>query len=149
MQQIFNFILKNSNRLLFLLLLVISFSLTIQSHSYHKSKIISSANFFTGGIYEKINNTGHIDKDRHWWPNVEALVGFLNAYELSGDTAYLNKALASWRFISANLIDKETGEWFWSVNETLQPNRKDDKAGFWKCPYHNGRMCLEVVERIK
>ncbi|MCX6172499.1 MAG: rod shape-determining protein MreC [Flavobacterium sp.] len=56
MQQIFNFLLKNSNRLLFLLLLVISFSLTIQSHSYHKSKIISSANFFTGGIYEKINN---------------------------------------------------------------------------------------------
>lgn len=56
MQQIFNFILKNSNRLLFLLLLVISLSLTIQSHSYHKSKVISSANFFTGGIYEKINN---------------------------------------------------------------------------------------------
>jgi rod shape-determining protein MreC len=56
MQQIFNFVLKNSNRLLFLLLLVLSLSLTIQSHSYHKSKIISSANFFTGGIYEKINN---------------------------------------------------------------------------------------------
>lgn len=56
MQQIFNFIQKNSNRLLFLLLLVISFSLTVQSHSYHKSRIISSANFFTGGIYEKINN---------------------------------------------------------------------------------------------
>jgi rod shape-determining protein MreC len=56
MQQIFNFILKNSNRLLFLLLLVLSISFTIQSHSYHKSKIISSANFFTGGIYEKINN---------------------------------------------------------------------------------------------
>lgn len=56
MQQIFNFILKNSNRLLFLLLLVISFLLTIQSHSYHNSKIISSANFFTGGIYEKMNN---------------------------------------------------------------------------------------------
>ena len=56
MQQIVNFVLKNSNRLLFLLLLVTSLSLTIQSHSYHKSKIISSANFFTGGIYEKINN---------------------------------------------------------------------------------------------
>ena len=56
MQQIVNFVLKNSNRLLFLLLLVISLSLTIQSHSYHKSKVISSANFFTGGIYEKINN---------------------------------------------------------------------------------------------
>jgi len=56
MQQIFNFILKNSNRLLFLLLLALSFSLTIQSHSFHKSKIISSANFFTGGIYEKVNS---------------------------------------------------------------------------------------------
>jgi len=56
MQQIFNFILKNSNRLLFLLLLILSLSLTIQSHSYHKSKVISSANFFTGGIYEKLNN---------------------------------------------------------------------------------------------
>ncbi|MBA4133459.1 MAG: rod shape-determining protein MreC [Flavobacterium sp.] len=56
MQQIVNFILKNSNRLLFLLLLVLSLSLTIQSHSYHKSKIISSANFFTGGIYERVNN---------------------------------------------------------------------------------------------
>jgi rod shape-determining protein MreC len=55
MQQIFNFIFKNSNRLLFLLLLCVSFFLTIQSHSYHKSKIISSANFLTGGVYEKIN----------------------------------------------------------------------------------------------
>ncbi len=56
MQQIVNFILKNSNRLLFLLLLVISLFLTIQSHSYHKSRIISSANFLSGGAYEKINN---------------------------------------------------------------------------------------------
>jgi rod shape-determining protein MreC len=56
MQQIFNFIYKNSNRLLFLLLLGISFFLTIQSHSYHRSKVISSANFLTGGVYERINN---------------------------------------------------------------------------------------------
>lgn len=56
MQQIFNFIFKNSSRLLFLLLLCISFLLTIQAHSYHKSKIISSANFLSGGVYEKINN---------------------------------------------------------------------------------------------
>ena len=56
MQQIFNFIFKNSTRLLFLLLLCVSLLLTIQSHSYHKSRIISSANFLTGGVYEKINN---------------------------------------------------------------------------------------------
>ncbi|RKS99789.1 rod shape-determining protein MreC [Flavobacterium sp. 123] len=56
MQQIFNFIFKNSNRLLFLLLLGISFTLTIQSHSFHRSKIISSANFLSGGVYEKVSN---------------------------------------------------------------------------------------------
>ena len=56
MQQIFNFIFKNSHRLLFLLLLAISFLLTIQSHSFQRSKVISSANFLTGGVYEKVNN---------------------------------------------------------------------------------------------
>jgi rod shape-determining protein MreC len=56
MQQIFNFIYKNSNRLLFLLLLGVSLSMSIQSHSYHRSKIISSANFLSGGVYEKINS---------------------------------------------------------------------------------------------
>ncbi|WP_395044367.1 rod shape-determining protein MreC [Flavobacterium sp.] len=56
MQQIFNFIFKNSYRMLFLLLMVIALSLTIQSHSYHKSKVISSANFLSGGVYEKMNN---------------------------------------------------------------------------------------------
>jgi rod shape-determining protein MreC len=56
MQQIFNFIFKNSTRILFLLLLCISFLLTIQAHSYHRSKIISSANYLSGGVYEKINN---------------------------------------------------------------------------------------------
>ena len=56
MQQIFNFIFKNSHRLLFLLLLVVSLALTVQSHSYHRSKVISSANFLSGGVYERINN---------------------------------------------------------------------------------------------
>ena len=56
MQQIFNFIFKNSNRILFLLLISISLALTIQSHSFHRSKIISSANFLSGGVYEKVNN---------------------------------------------------------------------------------------------
>ncbi|TRX37078.1 rod shape-determining protein MreC [Flavobacterium restrictum] len=56
MQQIFHFIFKNSNRLLFLLLLGISLALTIQSHSFHRSRVISSANFLSGGVYEKINN---------------------------------------------------------------------------------------------
>jgi mannobiose 2-epimerase len=98
-------------------------------------------------VYEKIFLDGHIDTDRHWWVQSEAVVGFLNAFLVTGTTEYLNISLASWKFIRENLIDVRNGEWYWSVNNNLQPNLKEDKAGFWKCPYHNSRMCLEIIER--
>ena len=98
-------------------------------------------------VYERFFKINHIDTDRHWWPQAEAVVGYMNAFELSGNHDYLGKSLAAWKFISKNLIDRKNGEWYWSVNDNLQPNIKEDKAGFWKCPYHNSRMCLEIVER--
>ncbi|HET6556636.1 MAG TPA: AGE family epimerase/isomerase [Prolixibacteraceae bacterium] len=99
-------------------------------------------------VYEKDNSTGHLDTDRHWWVQAEAVVGFLNAYELTRDPAWLDKANKCWLFIKENLIDHKGGEWFWSVSKEGILNRTDDKAGFWKCPYHNSRMCLEVMGRI-
>jgi mannobiose 2-epimerase len=90
---------------------------------------------------------GHLETDRHWWVQSETVVGFLNAYELSEDREWLEKALKCWQYISENLIDRAGGEWFWSISEKGIPNRKGDKAGFWKCPYHNSRMCLEVMAR--
>jgi cellobiose epimerase len=101
-----------------------------------------------GLVYEKVNNE-HVDTDRHWWVQAEAMVGFFNAFELSGNNDFLNKTLAVWDFISNYLVDKEHGEWFWSVDVNLKPNTKDYKAGFWKCPYHNSRACLELIERIE
>jgi mannobiose 2-epimerase len=98
-------------------------------------------------VYEKNNTTGHLDKDRHWWVQAEAVVGFINVYELTGDEAWLKKSLNCWNYISENLIDRAGKEWFWSISDDGIPNRKDDKAGFWKCPYHNSRMCLEVKMR--
>jgi len=98
-------------------------------------------------IYEKNITTGHIESDRHWWVQSEAVVGFLNAWELTGDQEWLTKALRCWNYISDNLVDRTGGEWFWSVSENGTANRKDDKAGFWKCPYHNSRMCLEIQMR--
>lgn len=100
-------------------------------------------------MYEKDNSTGHLDTDRHWWVLAEAVVGFLNAYELTNDSAWLDRANNCWWFIKENLIDNKEGEWFWSVSKEGAINRKDDKAGFWKCPYHNSRMCLEVGRREK
>jgi len=98
-------------------------------------------------VHEANLDTGHIDDDRHWWVQAEAVVGFLNIYQYFGDEQSLQKALHCWQYIKDNLIDREQGEWFWSATAEGTPNRADDKAGFWKCPYHNGRMCLEIIER--
>jgi cellobiose epimerase len=98
-------------------------------------------------IYENFFNSGKIDSDRHWWVQAESVVGFLNAFSLSGKEEFLDLSLAAWRFISDHLVDRNNGEWFWSVDKNLQPNLKEDKSGFWKCPYHNSRMCLEIIER--
>ena len=98
-------------------------------------------------IYEKFFNTDRIDSDRHWWVQAETVVGFLNAYYMSRKEEFLERSLAAWRFIAGHIVDRKNGEWYWSVDKDLQPNIKDDKAGFWKCPYHDSRMCLEIIER--
>ena len=92
-------------------------------------------------------DTGHIDDDRHWWVQAEAVVGFYNIYQHFGDESALQKALNSWQYIKDNLIDHEHGEWYWSRDSKGNLNLTDDHAGFWKCPYHNSRMCLEIIER--
>ena len=101
-----------------------------------------------GMVYEHEPATGITDGDRHWWVQAETVVGFFNLYERTGDPSALQKAAACWDFIRAHIIDREYGEWLWSLRADGSPNRTDDKAGFWKCPYHNGRMCLELAERI-
>ena len=99
-----------------------------------------------GMIYEK--NAEETDRDRHWWVQAETVVGYLNLWDHFGTQEGLENALTCWDFIKANLIDRENGEWFWSLREDGTVNRDDDKAGFWKCPYHNGRMCMEIIERV-
>lgn len=99
-------------------------------------------------VYEKNNATGHTDFERHWWPQAEAVVGFYNAYQLTGNANYLLNASECLDFIQSNLVDPVNGEWHWSLKADGTVNRDDDKAGFWKCPYHNGRMCLEMMKRV-
>ena len=99
-------------------------------------------------VNEKNTANGHTDTNCDWWPQAETMVGYYNAYQISGDTSYLDKVLKNWNFIKENIIDRENGEWVWAVNENGIKDLKNDKAGFWKCPYHNSRMCLELIERI-
>lgn len=99
-------------------------------------------------VHEANVDTGHVDDDLHWWVQAEAVVGFFNIYQYFGDEQALEKATRCWQYIKQNLIDNENGEWYWSRHADGTLNLEDDKAGFWKCPYHNGRMCLELIERI-
>ena len=99
-------------------------------------------------VHEANIDTGHVDDDLHWWVQAEAVVGFFNIYQYFGDEQALEKATRCWQYIKQNLIDNENGEWYWSRHADGTLNLEDDKAGFWKCPYHNGRMCLELIERI-
>jgi len=94
-------------------------------------------------------DTGHVDADRHWWVQAETVVGFYNIYQHFGDRSALDKALRCWEYIKNNLIDYTHGEWYWSRDPQRNLNLKDDHAGFWKCPYHNSRMCLEIIERCQ
>ncbi len=98
-------------------------------------------------FYER--KDGHTDKDKHWWVQAECVVGYFNLWQHSGNAEALERALRCWEFIRGRLVDREAGEWFWSIRSDGSVNRTDDKAGFWKCPYHNGRLCMELIERTK
>ncbi len=95
----------------------------------------------------KDNSPGHVRTQRSWWEQAETVVGYLNAYELTGNEAYISNTLKSRDYIKQHFIDRKNGGWFSSVTESGEPGR-GDKAGFRICPYHNGRMCLEVLERV-
>ncbi|WP_429373283.1 AGE family epimerase/isomerase [Paenibacillus sp. DS2015] len=102
-----------------------------------------------GGIINEADATGFIDTNKDWWPQAEAMVGFYNAYQLTGDSKFEQAAYRSWDFIEQYIIDHEHGEWFWSVNRAGIPNLQHAKVSAWKCPYHNGRACMEMLERLQ
>ncbi len=100
-----------------------------------------------GALWYETNATySHWIREKHWWPQAEAMVGFLNAFELTGDENYLHLSYNVWAFVKKSLKD-DAGEWHWGVDLSggILPK---DKVGFWKCPYHNTRACLEVIKRI-
>lgn len=101
-----------------------------------------------GGLwYEKEN--GHLVRQKHCWPQAEAMVGYLNAFEITGENSYLRRSENSWSFVKKYLLDQAFGEWYWGIYEDHTPMLEEDKAGgYWKCPYHNTRACLEVIRRL-
>ena len=102
-----------------------------------------------GGLwYEYDPSQNHLIKQKHSWPQAEAMIGFFNAWQNTSDEKYLNQSLKSWEFVKKHIHDKDGGEWYWGVYEDYSPMKKEDKVGVWKCPYHNSRACIEIINRI-
>ena len=114
-----------------------------------------------GGLFLESTRFGsHLRTNKHWWPQAETLVAFMNGFELTSDKKYWEKLKLSWNFIDNHVIDHENGEWFTKVNRLGVPYltependpspyyRNDWKIDPWKCPYHNGRAMMELIKRI-
>ena len=100
-----------------------------------------------GGLwYEKEGK--HLVKEKHWWPQAEAMVGFFTAWQITNNSQYLQHSVDSWQFIKTSIKDTKNGEWIWGLDEHNQPIQGQDKVGLWKCPYHNSRACIELINRI-
>ncbi len=103
---------------------------------------------FEGGALNNERENSKINKKRIWWVQAESVVGFVNAYQHSGDEKFLKAAGAVWEYIRDNVIDKRKGgEWFSELSFEGEPDFSKETVGPWKCPYHNGRMCLEIISR--
>lgn len=100
-----------------------------------------------GGIFNEGGPAGVSDDSKDWWPQAEALIGFVNAYQLSGNTGYLQAAGQVWEFTKEYIIDTKYGEWHEKVHRNGTPYELD-KVRSWKCPYHNGRAALEISNRV-
>jgi mannobiose 2-epimerase len=101
-----------------------------------------------GGLwYELEPEHNKLMAEKHWWPQSELMIGFYNAFQLTNDKKYLDVVLKNWEFVKQYILDKKNGEWIWGINKDYSKIEKD-KAGFWKCPYHNTRVCIELIHRI-
>jgi len=101
-----------------------------------------------GAIFYEAEPGGVLHDFKEWWAEAEAVVGFFNAYQLSGDKKYLQASIHAWKFIENHLVDKVHGEWYRTVTRQGLPVL-GKLVDFWKCPYHNGRACMEIWERTR
>lgn len=102
-----------------------------------------------GGLCYEGRDGKIIDAGHEGWPQAEAVVGFLNAFEISRDGKFLAAALRVWNYTEQKIVDPVHGEWFWRINEDGHPEPKLPKVSEWKGPYHASRACLETVRRVK
>lgn len=111
-------------------------------------KVLNDGMDTDGSLLNESKNGVMIDTDKVWWVQAEAMVGFMNAYQLTADESYLEVIENLWSFTKTYMIDHENGEWYWKLSRDRKPFTEMPKVEPWKCPYHNARFCFEILERI-
>jgi mannobiose 2-epimerase len=101
-----------------------------------------------GGLAYEGRNGVVINPNREWWCQAEAVIGFWQAYQLSADGEFAAAAIGIWKFITRQVVDRTNGEWFWRILPDGTADADEPKVSEWKGPYHNIRMCLEILRRI-
>jgi len=101
-----------------------------------------------GSLFYEANLNELESTDKHWWVQAEAVVGFYNAYQISGQAQFSQAALRCWKYIKDKFVDREHGDWFKVLNRQGIPYPNRYKVGPWECPYHHSRVCFEMIQRL-
>jgi mannobiose 2-epimerase len=101
-----------------------------------------------GSLFYEAGPQGLVDDNKSWWVHAEAMVGFYNAYQLSGREYFAQAAVRCWQYIQAHFVDRAYGGWYKQLDRLGRPDLAHFKAGPWDCPYHHGRACLEMMHRL-
>ncbi len=100
-----------------------------------------------GGLFYAGEGGRVTDFRKWWWPQAEAMTGLIQCWQVTQEMKYMKAAVSLWRFIEEKIVDSENGEWFKSVDNSKRPS--DEKISEWKGPYHNGRVCIELIKRLQ
>ena len=101
-----------------------------------------------GGLWYERKDGRHVP-EKHWWPQAEAMVGYLHVWRISGESRWWQRSAGVWDFVKKYIRHPRGKEWYWGVNADHTPMTGEDKVGFWKCPYHNSRACLEIMRMLE
>jgi mannobiose 2-epimerase len=122
---------------------------TFSKIAIHISDAVFEAIDKDGGLWYEYEPSKGLVKEKHWWPQAEAMIGFFNSWQITNSDKYLEYSMNSWRFVKQYILDSQNGEWHWGIKEDHSVIRGEDKVGIWKCPYHNARACIEIISRIE
>jgi len=119
------------------------------AHAVYEQALDGDGSIF----YEAGADGALIDPKKHWWAQAEAVVGFYNAWQLSGEERFRDAAYRAWQYIEQKVVDRVHGEWHAKLSPGGRPLTFEEAgdaclAGPWKCPYHNSRVCYEMMERL-